>query len=303
MTSSTQTQHAWRPIHAGLERILSDIDAGKDPVLWRNKDKKWDPVELGPGIISVLAGAPGMGKTTLALQLTCDALRHNPGLYTYVASCEMTEDALLRRLLARYSGVSAEHIRFPSKLTEADKGRINIGKSVLIEIAPRFYIYDGVFALKQLTETLKQGKFPPGLLVIDYVQALSFEERAAENKRQEINEILKRLRELADKGVGIIAVASVSRQKSAQGSTYESGLNLASFKESGDVEYSADSCWILSAPPKLKPDKKAQEEEKRSSGLDGLMVLKCEKNRHGPAQSLPLSFDKKTMCFEVLGKD
>jgi len=82
-------------------------------------------------------------------------------------------------LLARYSGVSAEHIRFPSKLTEADKGRINIGKSVLIEIAPRFYIYDGVFALKQLTETLKQGKFPPGLLVIDYVQALSFEERAA----------------------------------------------------------------------------------------------------------------------------
>lgn len=276
---------------AALETVLADIHAGRGPVLWRGPDARWNPVELGPGLVTVLAGAPGAGKTALALQWTCDALLHNAGLTAFVASCEMTSATMVRRLLARYSGVSATALRFASTAA-ADASRLDAGAAILKRFTERLYFWEGAFCLDAILTALRDGEHGPGLLVLDYLQMLHLAEgEPAENKRLELDSIMGQLRHIADAGAGILAVSAVARGKSSKGNSY-SALNLASFKDSGGVEYGADSCWIL--------HKGDTDTDGDGAGLDGLMVCECVKNRHGEPVSLPVIFDRARMVFNVL---
>lgn len=274
---------------AALESVLADVCAGRGPVLWRGPDARWNPVELGPGLVTVLAGAPGAGKTALALQWTADALLQDAGLAAFVASCEMAPATMARRLLARYSGISATALRF-ANLARTDADRLERGAATFERIADRLHFYEGPFVMDAILAALRDGEHGPGLLVLDYLQMLRPSAEPVENKRLELDSIMAGLRTVADAGAGILAVSAVARGKSSKGSTY-GGLNLASFKDSGGVEYGADSCWILH---KGDPDGEG------GAGLDGLMVCECVKNRHGETVSLPVIFDKTRMTFNVL---
>jgi len=275
---------------AALETVLADIQAGRGPVLWRGPDARWNPVELGPGLVTVLAGAPGAGKTALALQWVCDSLLQNAGLVAFVCSCEMTPATMVRRLLARYSGVSATALRF-ANVTATDAARLNTGAATLERFTERLYFYEGVFCLDAILAALRDGEHGPGLLVLDYLQMLRLAAAPAENKRLELDSIMAGLRDIADQGAGILAVSAVARGKSSKGNSY-TALNLASFKDSGGVEYGADSAWIL--------HKGDTDTDGEGAGLDGLMVCECVKNRHGEPVSLPVIFDRARMVFNVL---
>lgn len=279
------------PASAALDGVLADVYAGRGPVLWRGPDARWNPVELGPGLVTVLAGAPGAGKTALALQWTCDALLQNAGLAAFVASCEMAPATMLRRLLARYSGVSATALRFAA-IASADTDRLKWGAATLGRFAERLFFYEGAFSLDAILAALRDGEHGPGLLVLDYLQMLRLaDSEPAENKRLELDSIMGQLRHIADAGAGILAVSAVARGKSSKGNSY-TALNLASFKDSGGLEYGADSAWIL--------HKGDTDTDGEGAGLDGLMVCECVKNRHGEALTLPVVFDKARMVFNVL---
>ncbi len=275
---------------AALETVLADIQAGRGPVLWRGPDARWNPVELGPGLVTVLAGAPGAGKTALALQWACDSLLQNAGLVAFVCSCEMTPSTMVRRLLARYSGVSATALRFAS-MTAADVSRLDGGAATLERFTERLYFWEGAFSLDAILAALRDGGHGPGLLVLDYLQMLRLAAAPSENKRLELDSIMVGLRDIADAGAGILAVSAVARGKSSKGNSY-TALNLASFKDSGGVEYGADACWIL--------HKGDTDTDGEGAGLDGLMVCECVKNRHGATVTLPVIFDKTRMAFNVL---
>jgi len=275
---------------AALETVLADIQAGRGPVLWRGPDARWNPVELGPGLVTVLAGAPGAGKTALVLQMACDALLQNADLAAFVCSCEMTPETMTRRLLARYSGVSATALRF-ANVTATDTARLAGGAANLERFAERLHFYEGAFSLDAILAALRDGGHGPGLLVLDYLQMLRLAAAPAESKRQELDSIMAGLRDIADQGAGILAVSAVARGKSSKGNSY-TALNLASFKDSGGVEYGADSAWIL--------HKGDTDTDGEGAGLDGLMVCECVKNRHGEALTLPVVFDKARMVFNVL---
>lgn len=275
-----------------LDVVLGDIYAGRGPELWRLPDVRWEPVELGPGLVAVLAGAPGAGKTALALQWTCDALLQNGALQAFVASCEMTPGTMLRRLLARYSGVSATALRFANIIqTEADA--LKRGAAKVERFADRLLFYDGPFALDSILAALENGNHGAGLLVLDYLQMLRLmQSEPTENKRLELDSIMAQLRRVADAGAGVLTVSAVARGKSSNGNSY-GGLNLASFKDSGGVEYGADSCWLLHS---------GDTAEGEGAGLAGLMVAECVKNRHGATMSIPLIFDKARMMFAPLDR-
>ncbi len=275
---------------AALETVLADIHAGRGPVLWRGPDMRWHAVELGPGLVTVLAGAPGAGKTALALQWACDALLQNTDLNAFVASCEMSSETMVRRLLARYSSVSATAMRF-ARMTTTDTARLAGGAANLERFAARLHFYEGAFCLDAILAALRDGEHGPGLLVLDYLQMLRLAAAPAENKRLELDSIMAGLRTVADAGAGILAVSAVARGKSSKGNSYNA-LNLASFKDSGGVEYGSDSAWIL--------HKGDTDTDGEGAGLDGLMVCECVKNRHGATVTLPVIFDKTRMAFNVL---
>ena len=71
----------------------------------------FDHVEIAPGRIVLIGGAPGAGKTALITQWTFDGLDLNPKLRAVIANVEMSPSRLLDRQLARLSGVPLTTIR------------------------------------------------------------------------------------------------------------------------------------------------------------------------------------------------
>jgi replicative DNA helicase len=59
---------------------------------------------LCPGRLTVVAGKPGAGKTTLMLQMALSAAR--AGHPVVIVSCEMSEPEVCRVMLSRHSGIS-----------------------------------------------------------------------------------------------------------------------------------------------------------------------------------------------------
>lgn len=77
-------------------------------------------------------------------------------------------------------------------------------------------------------------------------------------------------------------LSSVGRQPTGRnGKSGYGGLGLASFKESGDIEYAADDAYILSP-----------------AGDDGLTVLSHVKARHTEPESVPLRAELGFMRFD-----
>jgi replicative DNA helicase len=91
------------------------------------------------------------------------------------------------------------------------------------------------------------------------------------------------LRQFADAGVAVVVVAAVGRTRDARGrSSYAAdALNLASFRESSELEFGADDAYILA------PDKHDAE----------LVTLRHLKSRHGEQRDISLTFDKARQSF------
>ncbi len=82
----------------------SGVLRGAPPVLWPCA-RGFESVELGPGLIVLVGGAPGAGKTALSMQLVTDALRADASLRVLVANVEMSPAVLLERQLARLQDI------------------------------------------------------------------------------------------------------------------------------------------------------------------------------------------------------
>lgn len=98
------------------------------------------------------------------------------------------------------------------------------------------------------------------------------------------NAVLDRFRGFADAARGLLVLSSVGRQPTGRHgkSTYD-GLTLASFKESGDIEYAADDAFLL--PP---------------ADENGLTELRHVKTRHTEAENIPLRSELRFMRFDPL---
>jgi hypothetical protein len=87
------------------------------------------------------------------------------------------------------------------------------------------------------------------------------------------------VRRLALAGAAVVAVSSVARQKDDKGRSAYSGLGLASFRGSAELEFGADSAYILDAD-------------------DGTAVLRCVKNRYGKPADVFLRFSGEYQRFD-----
>src|SRR6266849_6690528 len=80
-----------------------DVLTGTPPVLYPVGTGELARIEVGPGLVMLLGGAPGAGKTAFTMQAVVDALRLTPALRAVVCNVEMPPTVLLDRQLARLS--------------------------------------------------------------------------------------------------------------------------------------------------------------------------------------------------------
>ena len=267
--SGTEAVAGWR------DGVLS----GVAPVLYDVGGPGWSAVEIGPGLITLLGGAPGAGKTALAAQLTFEAVERTPELRAVIANVEMTHTVLLDRQLARMTGLSATDIRF--RRFDTNAGIVKIGLEKVGAIAERIAFLKPPFSLENVAATADD--FEADLLVLDYIQRFAAPGKHS-SPREAMTAIMAYIREFAAAGKAIGIVSAVARGRSEKGSTYErDSLSLASFRESSELEFGADSAWLLA-------------EDNKGTHLT------CLKNRHGHAADLCVHFDKPRQTFEIISE-
>ena len=275
-----------------LAGVIDRYRRGIGPELWRTGYPKWNPFEIGPGLVSIIAAPPKAGKTALSMGVIADTLTANPGLNAYVCNCEVSPSALMMRLLSRYSGIAADDIRF-GRRGPGDDARLENGLRRMGAFASRMVFYTGPFTLADIRDTFGRADAGAGLLCIDYLQRLRIDSTGGDDRRIELENVMSGLRGLADAGLGIIGISAVSRQKGPGGSDY-AGIGLASLRGSSELEYGADSIWLMHTGG---PD---AAEGEGTPKPEGMMIFECAANRHADTASIPLVFDKRHMTFHIL---
>jgi replicative DNA helicase len=257
-----------------------DLLAGTPPPLYPVGGGELARLEIGPGLVSLIGGAPGTGKTALVMQCVLDALRLTPTLRVVVCNVEMSPAVLLERQLARLSGIDLSLIRH-RRLTAEHAERIAQGLATLEALGDRLGFVRSPFTLENVAASV--DAFGAGLIVLDYLQRIAPPGEHGD-KRGSVNATMDFLRQFADAEAAILAVAAVGRTKDSRGrSSYDAGgLGLASFKESGELEYGADSAYLLC------PD---------ARGGDGV-ALRCLKDRNGEPRDVALRFTRRLQRFD-----
>ncbi len=266
--------------------------------------------------LMILAGRPGMGKTSLATNIAFATARRfmqdqedgiepskSAGAPVAFFSLEMSSDQLATRILAEQSGITAENLR-SGKISQAEFR--NLARAAAELQALPLYIDDTpgltIAALRARARRLKRQK-GIGFVVVDYLQLLQGTGRSADaNRVQEISEISRGLKQLAKElDLPVLALSQLSR---AVEQREDKRPQLSDLRESGSIEQDADMVWFVyrgdyylmaKQPAEDHPDFAAWQEE--MSRVYGSAELIVAKQRHGATGRVKLSFDAKITKF------
>jgi replicative DNA helicase len=259
-----------------------DVLSGKAPVLYPVGDGDLGRVEIGPGLVVLIGGAPGAGKTAFTMQCVVDAQRLTPDLRVVVCNVEMPPAELLNRQLARLSGIDLTLIRH-RRLTGDHADRIDRALRTLEPLCERLAFVRAPFDLANVAASA--DAFEAGLIVLDYIQRIPPPGEYGD-KRGSVDASMNYLRQFADNGVAVVVISAVGRTRDSKGrSSYDGGaLNLASFRESSELEFGADDAFILTA-------------DQGDDGALASVTLRHLKSRHGETRDLALTFNGKLQRF------
>lgn len=263
---------AWaqREIQSGLtpEQVITDASA-REVLLdyWNQATRRTNAASTGlrglnealsGGIeaerLVIVLGAPNTGKTTLVHQIA-DSIADAGRPVLYVTS-EDSPSALVAKTLSRIGGIDytpvlkgwPDYERIIQATIEKQLGRMSSDRLRYLDATSGIDL--GIIKEKARTHFERyrdeQQGGGPGVLVVDYLQRIARAVKTRNNLTSDLREVVTRvaeeLRGLAQElGCGVIAIASQNRGGYTRG---ESG-SLASAKESGDIEYTADVMFAL----------------------------------------------------------
>jgi len=274
----------------------------------------------------ILAGRPGMGKTSLATNIAfnCadrllrdrrDGIDKTVGAGVAFFSLEMSSDQLATRILAEQAGIPSELLRM-GKISRDDFQQLSYASQRLAELP--LYIDDtpalSIGALRTRARRLKRRN-DIGLIVVDYLQLLQGSGRAQDNRVNEISEISRGLKTLAKElQVPVIALSQLSR---AVEQREDKRPMLSDLRESGSIEQDADMVWfvfredyyVASREPKRpveSDDAKTHDQHAAWAAemerVYGLAELIVSKQRHGSTGKVRLRFEPKITKFSDLAE-
>ena len=231
---------------------------------------------LFPGELAILAARPGVGKTSLALQIA----NHNASQerLVYFASLEMSAAELSIRLACGESGVSNRLVRI-GQLNQDDSWRLseslNRQAKVSLEIHDRAALT--VAAIRR--EIRKRKKRGLTLAIVDYLQLVTPDDRRLP-REQQVARMVRQLKETArEYDVPILCLCQLNRQ--ADG---DEAPRLSQLRESGAIEQDADVVLFLSKHEPTEPEPHNA-------------ILTVAKNRNGETGPLRLNWDGPTTRF------
>ena len=251
---------------------------------------------LAPGLI-VLGASPSLGKTTLAKQIADQVVAKHTDAACLFVSLEQSKEELRIKTLSRLSGIENRDIQRGRLDTQSEGwGKVIDAVFTFGEFAGRLQILEGDrattvdrirLAALQLRQKTQAARL---LIVIDYLQIMPVAGDFGD-VRQKVNAVTSELRRLGrDLDAPILAIASVNR------ANYDAKKgSMDAFKESGDIEFSADIAAIL-----VEDEKK----EKGDANYQGVIrkwkrvYLDIIKNRNGERGRIEMYFYPEVSFFQ-----
>jgi len=231
---------------------------------------------LHPGQMVIVAARPGMGKSTLALDLARSAsIKH--GLTSVIFSLEMSQIEITMRLLSAEASIPLSHIR-GGRMSDDDWSRVATKMGQVSE-APMF-IDDSpnltMVEIRAKARRLKQ-RHELKLVVIDYIQLMTSGKKV-ESRQLEVSEFSRQLKLLAKElEVPVVALSQLNRGPEQR---TDKKPMLSDLRESGSLEQDADMVILLNRPDIY------DKESERAGEAD----IDLAKHRNGPTKMMTVAF-------------
>ena len=265
-----------------FESLQSDPDSFKGiPTGFKRLDKMTNGLQAGALI--VLAARPGMGKTSLAMNLVENASLR-AGKTCAVFSLEMPRHEIVQRLICAYANVSMKNA-LSGELSAKEWKKLMLAGDQLKK--SNIYIDDSSRVTPaEILSKCRRLKTTAGgvdLIMIDYIQLMSSGDSSmagSENRQQEVASITRDLKIMAKElGVPVIALSQLRRIQSKE-------PQLSDLRESGAIEQDADIVMFISRPEAIA----TREELESGKIVKGAAELILAKHRAGEQGRVSLKF-------------
>jgi replicative DNA helicase len=231
-----------------------------------------------------VAGRPGMGKTSLALNIALHAAKI--GRAPLVFSMEMSESQLTQRLIAAESGIPSQRLRLGEIANDEwpayGKAVGELSKhKLLIDDTPALSVMELKTKARREHARLSNGL---NLIVVDYIQLMRGDGKS-ETRHQEVSYISRSLKGLArELNVPILALSQLSRKCESR---HDKRPMLSDLAESGTIEQAADIIMFIYRDEIYNPD----------TEFPNIAEIIVGKHRHGPTGIFSTYFKKAITQF------
>jgi len=268
---------------------------------------------LNEGDLVIVAARPGMGKTSLVLNMAVnvalpklvksddgggeESTRQEEGAGVAVFSLEMPREQLAARLLCSEGRVDVSKLR-QGYLQRDDWTRLTKAAGELAKL--QVWLDDtsdlSVLELRakvRRIQAMQGDKTRLGLVMIDYLQLMSGNPKVT-SREQQISEISRNLKKLAkDLSVPVVALSQLNRAVETRGSK-DKRPQLSDLRESGAIEQDADTIIFIYR------DDYYNTEDPSVAGLAELIVAK---QRNGPTGRIKVRWTKSCTRFDNLAEE
>lgn len=229
----------------------------------------------------IIAGRPGMGKTSLAVNMALNIARRGEKVQFF--SLEMSREQLLYRMIADLAQVDLLELR-SGNLSEVDKARAIkavgdiMSLPILIDDTPR---------LTELEICARASNAAPAVVFVDYLGYVRCS-RKVDRKDLEIGEVTAAFKALA-KSMHIPVVVLSQLNRKLEERTDKRPV-MSDLRDSGSIEQDADVIVFLYVDQKYN----------ESSEIAGIAELGIGKQRNGPTGVVPVAFREQFTAFRNL---
>lgn len=243
----------------------------------------------------ILAARPGVGKTSLAMNIVSNAAINSKAKCA-VFSLEMGREQLARRMLCSVANVSmAKGMR--GELEPSDWVKINKAKEKL-DNADIFIDDNALNTPSQVLSKCRKLKREKGLdlVVIDYLGLMKSDEKT-DNRQNEVASISRQLKILAKEiDVPVITLCQLNRSVEQRDDGKPGRPVLSDLRDSGSIEQDADMVWFIHRDM-------TKNELDRDPNQNYTAELIIAKFRNGQPGSVFLGWDGSRTSFVNLEKD
>ena len=253
-----------------------------------------DEMLLGfdPGELIIIAGRPGMGKSSLARDISLSigepSVAATTLFYSLEMSCGETSQLLLASLAkANYYGIKRGNI------TDTIKSQLDNASAQLSTY--NIIVDDNSNTNPDYIRTsLREQEETISCIIVDYIQLMSLGRRP--NRQEEVSEISRELKSIAKEfNLPVIALSQLNRLVEYRESTRP---RLSDLRESGAMEQDAHKVLLLHRPSyntiKISHD---MEDD------DGEAEIIIAKNRKGPTGVVKCAWAAEWMSFRDIPEE